>query len=160
MIAIKVICVGKLKEKYFKEAAEEYLKRLAAYCKIEIEELREVRLSEKPSQQELATALKEEGDAITAKLPAGAAVIALCVEGELKTSEALSAFLGDLTVRGTQKMVFIIGGSFGLHTSVKARASLKLSLSPMTFPHHLARVMLLEQIYRSFKIAEGGKYHK
>lgn len=156
MQRVSVICVGKLKEKFYAEAAAEYVKRLGRYCRLEMVELPEQRLPDHPSPAEIQRALAREAEAIRAKLPAGAAVAALCIEGRLHSSEDLAALLGG----GERGLAFVIGGSWGLHDSVKAAAGVRLSMSPMTFPHHLARVMLLEQIYRGFQIREGGKYHK
>lgn len=160
MQRVTVICVGKLKERFYSEAAAEYAKRLGRYCRLEIVELPEQRLPENPSQAEIDRALAREGAAIRAKIPAGAAVVALCVEGELRSSEALAALLERQAGAGEKGLAFVIGGSCGLHPDIKDAAWLRLSMSPMTFPHHLARVMLLEQLYRSYQIREGGKYHK
>ena len=113
-----------------------------------------------PPQAQIDAALEKEGAAIRGKLAPGAALVALCVEGEEKSSEALSRLLAGWTAAGTGSLAFVIGGSYGLHPSLKAEARLRLSMSPMTFPHHLARVMLLEQLYRCFKIDEGSSYHK
>lgn len=158
MQRVTVVCVGKLKERFYAEAAAEYVKRLGRYCRLELVELPEQRLPENPSPAEIERTLAREAEAIRAKLPREAAVTALCIEGETRSSEALAALLGSW---GSQKaLAFVIGGSYGLHPSVKTAARLRLSMSPMTFPHHLARVMLLEQIYRGFQILEGGKYHK
>ena len=157
---IHIICVGKLKEKFYTEAAAEYAKRLGAYCRLTITELPEERLPQNPSQGEIDAALEREAGAILARLPKGAAVTALCVEGKPCSSEELAAKLSAWAGGGRSTLAFLIGGSYGLHPSVKARADWKLSMSPMTFPHHLARVMLLEQIYRGFKINEGSQYHK
>lgn len=156
MQRVSVICVGKLKERFYAEAAAEYVKRLGRYCRLEMVELPEQRLPDNPSPAEIERALAREAEAIRSKLPAGAAVAALCIEGRLHSSEDLAALLGS----GGRTLAFVIGGSWGLHDSVKAAAKVRLSMSPMTFPHHLARVMLLEQIYRGFQIREGGKYHK
>ncbi|MCF0120323.1 MAG: 23S rRNA (pseudouridine(1915)-N(3))-methyltransferase RlmH [Oscillospiraceae bacterium] len=160
MVNITLICVGKMKEKHFISAADEYIKRLGAYCRLEVIELSEARLPQSPTDGEISAALKSEADAIAARIPKGAGVIAMCIEGKELSSEALSETVTRMTSSGVSKLCFIIGGSFGLHESVKKSADLRLSMSPMTFPHHLARVMLLEQIYRAFKIAEGGRYHK
>lgn len=160
MLQIRLICVGKLKEKFYLEACREYLNRLSGYCKMDVEEIPETRLLDRPSEAEVAAALKVEAEAIAGKLTKGAAVIALCIGGTQLDSEKLSARLEKFASEGISRLCFVIGGSFGLHPTVKEKADLKLSMSPMTFPHHLARVMLLEQIYRSFKIIEGGKYHK
>ena len=160
MQKVTVICVGKLKEKFYIGAVEEYAKRLGRYCRLEIVELPEQRLPEDPSPAEIERALAREAEAIRAKLPGGAAVAAMCVEGELRSSEELAVLLEKQAGQGDKGLAFVIGGSYGLHPSVKSLAWLRLSMSPMTFPHHLARVMLLEQLYRSFQIREGGKYHK
>ncbi len=160
MLSIKVICVGKLKEKYLIEAAEEYKKRMTSLCRLEIEELPESRLSAEPSEAEIEAALKKEADGIALRIPAGSMVIALCIEGKELDSLKFSQFIQLCSSKGKSRLCFVIGGSFGLHQSVKDGADIRLSLSKMTFPHHLARVMLLEQLYRAFKIAEGSKYHK
>lgn len=160
MIGIKIICVGKLKEKFYIDAAAEYKKRLSAYCKLEIEELNEERRPTSPTEGDIAAALQKEAEAIKAKIPKGAYVAAMCIEGEKTDSVGFSAMLEKAAVSGSSKICFIIGGSDGLHSEIKSLASLRLSMSDMTFPHHLARIMLLEQIYRGFKISEGGKYHK
>ena len=160
MLGIKLVCVGKMREKFYIEAFEEYRKRLGAYCRLECVELAEQRLPERPSPGEIAAALEREGAEILKNIPADAYVAALCVEGREKSSKELSALLTERELSGRPKLCFLIGGSYGLSESVKARADLKLSMSKMTFPHHLARVMLAEQIYRAFKIAEGSRYHK
>lgn len=160
MLTIQVLCVGKLKEKHFAAACGEYEKRLGAFCRLQVIELPEERLPEDPSPAQIDAALEKEAAKILDKLPRGAKVIALCVEGKLLSSEALSAQVEAWTVAGCSQLVFVIGGSFGLHPRVKAAAALRLSMSPMTFPHHLARVMVLEQIYRAFQIAKGTRYHK
>ena len=160
MQTIQLICVGKLKEKFYADAAAEYAKRLGAYCKLTLWELPEERLPDKPSPAQIDAALDREGDRILAKLPTGAVVIALCVEGTALSSEELAARMEKWAVQGNSQLAFLIGGSCGLHPKVKERAALRLSMSPMTFPHHLARVMVLEQIYRAFKINEGSNYHK
>ncbi len=160
MQTIQLICVGKLKEKFYADAAAEYAKRLGAYCKLTVWELPEERLPDKPSPAQIDAALDREGGRILAKLPPGAAAVALCVEGTALSSEELAARMEKWAVQGVSQLAFLIGGSFGLHPKVKSRAALRLSMSPMTFPHHLARVMALEQIYRAFKINEGSSYHK
>ena len=160
MLAVRLICVGKLGEKFWTAAVQEYAKRLGAYCKLEILELPEQRLPQTPSAGEIRQALDKEAALIEAKLPAGAAVAALCVEGREMSSEQFADWLGRLTVSGTSRLCLVIGGSCGLSDRIKQRASLRLSMSPMTFPHHLARVMVLEQLYRALNIAAGGKYHK
>ena len=159
-VRIQLICVGKMKEKFYIDAAAEYVKRLSAYCRLQVVELPEERLPADPSRAQIDAALEKEGAAIRGKLAPGAALVALCVEGEEKSSETLSRLLAGWSAAGTGSLAFVIGGSYGLHPSLKAEARLRLSMSPMTFPHHLARVMLLEQIYRAFKISEGSGYHK
>ena len=160
MQRITVLCVGKLKEKFYTDAAAEYIKRLGRFCKIEVTELPGQRLPEAPSPAQIAAALAREAEAIRAKLPPAAAVIALCVEGKPLSSEDLARLMADTAAQGQSHLVFLIGGSFGLHPSVKALAFFRLSMSPMTFPHHLARVMLLEQVYRACQINAGTRYHK
>lgn len=160
MQKVTVLCVGKLKEKFYIDAAAEYAKRLSRFCKLELVELPEERLPEDPSPAQIEAALLKEAAAIRAKLPAGASLIALCVEGDLRSSEALARQMAAWASQGVGQLVFLIGGSFGLHPSIKGSAKLRLSMSPMTFPHHLARVMVLEQIYRAYQINAGTKYHK
>jgi len=160
MQKVSIICVGKMKEKFYIDAAAEYVKRLGRFCKIEITELQEERLPENPSQAQIDAALAKEAEAIRAKLPAQAFIIAMCVEGKTRSSEELARLMADAAAQGGSHLVFLIGGSFGMHPSVKALAAVKLSMSPMTFPHHLARVMLLEQIYRGYQINAGSRYHK
>lgn len=159
MQRITVLCVGKLKEKFYADAAAEYCKRLSRYCKIEVTELPETRLPEDPSPAEIKRALAAEANAIRQKLEGGA-VVAMCIEGQTCSSEALSKKLAAFALEGKSKMTFLIGGSFGLDETLKKQADWRLSMSPMTFPHHLARVMLLEQIYRACQITEGTRYHK
>ena len=159
MLNIRLICVGKLKEKFYADAAAEYCKRLSRYCKIEVTELPEMRLPEDPSPAEIKRALAAEANAIRQKLEGGA-VVAMCIEGQTCSSEALSKKLAAFALEGKSKVTFLIGGSFGLDETLKKQADWRLSMSPMTFPHHLARVMLLEQIYRACQIAEGTRYHK
>ena len=160
MQKVTILCVGKLKEKFYADAVAEYTKRLGRFCKLDIAELAEERLPEYPSPAQIGAALAKEADAIRGKLPASAYVIAMCVEGKTRSSEELAQLMADSASRGDSHLVFLIGGSFGLHPSVKDLAAVKLSMSPMTFPHHLARVMLLEQIYRAYQINAGSKYHK
>ena len=160
MTDIRIICVGKLKEKVYSAAADEYVKRLGGYCKLTLLDLNEERLGDRPSPAQIDAALSKEGDSILSKIPSGAVVIAMCVEGNPLSSEELAKKMAGWTVQGKSQFVFLIGGSYGMHPKVKQRADLRLSMSPMTFPHHLARVMVLEQIYRAFKINEGSSYHK
>lgn len=160
MQKVTIICTGKLKEKFYLDAAAEYAKRLSRFCTLTILELPEERLPESPSPAQIEAALAREADAVRAKLPAGCLLIAMCVEGQERSSEALARYLAEAAARGAGHIVFLIGSSYGMHHSLKQQADLRLSMSPMTFPHHLARVMLLEQLYRSFKIDEGSSYHK
>ena len=160
MLSVHIICVGKMKEKFYIGAAEEYLKRLSAYCKLTLTELPEEKLPPNPSQSQINAALSKEGQAIRAKIPANSSIIALCVEGKPHSSEQLADLLLQWEQNSAKHLVFLIGGSCGLDAGLKKEAWVRLSMSPMTFPHHLARVMLLEQIYRAFKINEGSAYHK
>lgn len=160
MLSIRLICVGKLGEKFWKQACDEYEKRLGAYCKLEIIELPEQRLPDAPSAGQIEMALKKESELIESKIPSGATVIAMCIEGKTLSSEALAEWIDQKMVTGTSKFAILIGGSCGMDAALKQKAALRLSMSPMTFPHHLARVMVLEQVYRSLNINAGGKYHK
>lgn len=160
MQRVTVLCVGKLKEKFYIDAVTEYTKRLQRHCKAEVIELPEQRLGDDPSPSEIQKALRTEAETIRERLPKGGAVIALCIEGKLCSSEALSRRIIDFGVQGKTQLTFLIGGSFGLDETLKREADWRLSMSPMTFPHHLARVMLLEQLYRAYQIADGTKYHK
>ena len=160
MQKITLLCVGKLKEKFYLDAVAEYVKRLQRCCKLEIIELPESRLPEEPSPAQIRQALEAEGAAIAARLPKGGAVVAMCIEGSPCSSEEMSRKMQALAVSGKAQITFLIGGSVGLSEEVKRRADWRLSMSPMTFPHHLARVMLLEQIYRAFQIQQGTRYHK
>lgn len=157
---VTVICLGKIKEKYLRDACDEYLKRLKAFCKLNLVELSPCRIAENPSDAEIESALESEAKEIIAKIPNGAKVFAMCIEGKQMPSEKLSQQLSSAAVQGFNNIVFIIGSSHGLSETVKKRADFKLSMSKMTFPHQLARVMLLEQIYRAYQISHGGKYHK
>ena len=159
MLTVNIICVGKLKETFYLSAVQEYAKRLSRSCRLNLVELPEERLPEKPSQAQIDAALAKEAELIRAKLPKGV-LVAMCIEGKTMSSEALAQKFTDWTVGGASQLTFLIGSSFGMHPSIKSMADLKLSMSPMTFPHHLARVMLLEQIYRAFQINEGSRYHK
>jgi 23S rRNA (pseudouridine1915-N3)-methyltransferase len=160
MVSIHVVCVGKLKEKHFAAACGEYEKRLSPFCRLTVTELPEERLPEDPAPAQIDAALEKEAARIAEKLPRGAKRVALCVEGRLLSSPDLAGTLESWMVDGTSSVAFIIGGSFGLHPSIKKQAHLRLSMSPMTFPHHLARVMVLEQLYRAFQINAGTRYHK
>ncbi len=160
MQKITVLCVGKLKESFYELAVKEYEKRLSRCCKLEIIELPEQRLPDAPSPAEIAQALQREAALIGQKLPKSGALIALCIEGQEMSSEALSRRIQQFAARGAAQLTFLIGSSFGLDEDLKRKADLRLSMSPMTFPHHLARVMLLEQLYRAYQIEAGTKYHK
>ena len=157
---VTIICLGRLKEPYLKDACDEYLKRLGAFCRCKVVELAPVRLPDDPAPAQISAALRREAGQIREKIPKGAAVFALCIEGRTLTSEAFSERLQAAAVAGGADVAFLIGSSFGLDEELKKAAQFRLSLSPMTFPHQLARVMLLEQIYRAFQISSGGKYHK
>ncbi len=159
-VSIQVLCVGKLKEKHFSAACAEYEKRLRPFCRLTVTELAEERLPEDPSPAQIDAALEKEALRLREKLPRGGRVAALCVEGDLLSSPQLSKTLERWMVEGASSVTLVIGGSFGLHPSVKRQADLRLSMSPMTFPHHLARVMVLEQVYRAFQISAGTRYHK
>ena len=160
MLGITLLCVGKMKEAYLESAFAEYRKRLGAFCRFSLAELPEQRLPESPSEKEIAAALEKEAAEIEKRVPAGAAVVALCVEGTQMSSPAFAEKIAFWSGRGRSQICFVVGGSFGLAGRIKCRADLRLSFSEMTFPHHLFRVMLIEQIYRAFQIMEGGKYHK
>lgn len=159
MQTIRLIVLGKLKEKYLSDACKEYAKRLSAFCKLELIELEPARLPETPSEAQIEQALAEEAGRILQKAE-GSKLISLCIEGTQLSSEQLSGKLSQLAQSGESKVSFVIGSSYGLHARVKQASTLRLSMSVMTFPHQLARVMLLEQIYRAFQIEQNGKYHK
>ena len=160
MLNVKLICVGKMREKFYIDAFEEYRKRLQAYCRLELVEITEQRLNDRPAEKEITAALEREGQEILKTVPADAYLVALCVEGKQMPSEGMAELIAARENSGKPKLCFVIGGSFGLSERVKERADLRLSMSKMTFPHHLARVMLAEQLYRGYKIKEGSRYHK
>ena len=160
MLNITLLCVGKLKEPFYTQAAAEYAKRLSAYCKLSLVELPEERLPKDPSQAQIDAALAREAAAIRSRLPASSSVVALCVEGRQRSSEELAALLETWAQNSSKRLVFLIGGSHGLDSALTDSAWVRLSMSPMTFTHHLARVMVLEQIYRAYQINAGTKYHK
>ena len=159
MIKVTIIALGKLKEKYLRDATAEYEKRLSRYCQLDIVEIEPIRLPEKPSLAEIDTALEKETELIFKKIPKNSEVFALCVEGKQLSSEGLAQSVLNLSQQG-RGITFIIGSSYGLSERVKQISQTRLSLSKMTFPHQLFRVMLLEQVYRAFKINEGSTYHK
>lgn len=160
MLSVTFICVGKMRERFYTDAFAEYAKRLGAYCRFTCVEPAEIKLPEKPSQAEMQAALAKEAVDIVKYIPQDAYVVAMCVEGRQMPSEGMARLIQERENSGKPKLCFLIGGSYGLADSVKDRADLKLSMSAMTFPHHLARVMLAEQLYRGFKIREGSRYHK
>ncbi len=160
MLTVTLACVGKLKERYWREACAEYEKRLSAFCRLNTVEVAEERLPDAPSPAQISAAIEAEGRRLLSRVPAGASLIALCIEGQELSSPALSKQLERWAVEGVSHVALVIGGSYGLSDAVKREARLKLSFSPMTFPHQLARVMALEQLYRAFHISSGGKYHK
>ena len=160
MFDITLIAMGKLKEKFYLSAAAEYEKRMKGYCQFKILELPEVRLPEDPSPAEIAAGLEKEADVILSKIPKGAWFCVLTPEGKLLSSESLADKLKDVKLSGKSSACFLIGSSFGMAPRIKEKADFKLSMSPMTFPHHLARVMVLEQLYRAEAIQAGSKYHK
>lgn len=157
---ITLITVGKIKEKFFRDAADEYGKRLSRYCKLDIREAADEKTPEKASQIQCEQILQKEGERILKLMPEDAFVITLEIEGRRLTSEAFASQIERLGVNGTSHIAFVIGGSLGLHNSIKKRADLAVSFSDMTFPHQLMRVVLLEQIYRAFRIINGEPYHK
>ena len=160
MFDITLITVGKLKEKFYISAAEEYTKRLQGYCNFQILELQEVRLPENPSPAEINAGLEKEADLILGKIPKGAWFCVLTPEGKIISSESLAQKVKEVKLSGKSSACFLIGSSFGMASRVKDKANFKLSMGPMTFPHHLARIMVLEQLYRSEAIQSGSKYHK
>ena len=160
MLRIHIVHVGTIKEKYLTDAVAEYEKRLSAYCNIDNISVKEERLSDKPSTSEIQTAIKKEGERILSALPPRAYNIALCVEGKQCSSEKFAERLTSVANEGFSDICLIIGGSDGLSDDVKTACRMRLSVSEMTFPHQLMRVILLEQLYRAFNIAAGGKYHK
>ena len=160
MLNITILCVGKIKESYFSDAISEYSKRLSRYCKLTIHEVKDEATPDNPSSVEKNLILDKEGKRILEKIPDSAYVTALCIEGKTESSEKLADQISSLAANGNSHLVYIIGGSMGLSDDVKNRADYKLSFSPMTFPHQLMRVILLELLYRAFQINQGGKYHK
>ena len=157
---ISIISVGKLKEKYLKAGIEEYTKRLGSYTKINEIEVADEKAPEQLSDADMEIVKRKEADRILAKISPDAYVIALAIDGKMKTSEALAKDIEALMTYGRSKIVFVIGGSLGLHDDVLKRADEKLSFSKMTFPHQLMRLILVEQVYRAFRIMKGEPYHK
>ncbi len=160
MLNIHLIVIGKLKEKYLTNGCEEYIKRLSSYCKLTIYQLDEYKIADNPSEAQIDQCLQEEGKKIIAKIPKSAVVIPMCIEGKQLSSTELADKFVSYSNNGKSHIAFIIGGSHGLSPEVKNLADYKLSMSKMTFPHQLARLMLLEQIYRGLSIIGGSKYHK
>ena len=160
MFEITLIAMGKLKEKFYLSAAAEYEKRMKGYCQFRIMELPEVRLPEDPSPAEITAALEKEAESILQKIPKSAYFCVLTPEGTMLSSEKLAEKLRQVKLSGKSSCCFLIGSSFGMAPRLKELADFKLSMSPMTFPHHLARVMVLEQLYRAEAIQAGSKYHK
>ena len=160
MFEITLIAMGKLKEKFYLSAAAEYEKRMKGYCQFHLLELPEVRLPENPSPAEISAALEKEAESILQKIPKGAWFCTLTPEGKLLSSEALAQKIESVKLSGKSSACFLIGSSFGMAPRLKEMADFKLSISPMTFPHHLARIMVLEQLYRAESIQAGSKYHK
>ena len=157
---ITLITVGRLKEKFFIDAASEYLKRLTAYCNIEVKQIDAAKLPSNPTESEITLALKNESEKILKAIPKNATIITMCVEGKQFSSEELSQKLQEFKLCGESNICFIIGGSYGILDEIKSMSKIKMSMSRMTFPHRLFQIMLLEQIYRAFKIEEGSNYHK
>ena len=160
MFSITLICMGKCKEKFYISAAEEYAKRLKGYCEFKLLELPEYRLPEDPSPAEITQGLAREAEAIRKAIPKGAWFCVLTPEGKMQSSQELAETLKTVKNSGKSAACFLIGSSFGMEESLKQQADQKLSMSKMTFPHHLARVMVLEQLYRAESIQAGSKYHK
>ncbi len=160
MFDITLIAMGKLKEKFYLSAAEEYQKRLKGYCNFQLLELPEYRLPENPSDAEINAGLDKEADLILSKIPKGAWLCIFTPEGKTLSSPEFAQKLKDVKLSGKSSACFLIGSSFGISQKIKDIADFKLSMGPMTFPHHLARIMVLEQIYRAEAIQAGSKYHK
>ena len=160
MLKIQVVCIGKLKENYLAAGCAEYLKRLSPYAQVSIVELPEYRLPQNPSYAQIQEGLEEEGRQILLKILPNALVISLCIEGKMLSSEELSEYIAKAQTQGNSAICFVIGGALGLSGAVKQKSALCLSMSRMTFPHQLARMLLLEQIYRAMSILNHAKYHK
>ncbi|MDT1939407.1 MULTISPECIES: 23S rRNA (pseudouridine(1915)-N(3))-methyltransferase RlmH [Carnobacterium] len=157
---IKIISVGKLKEKYLKMGIEEYVKRLGAYCKIELIEVLDEKAPEKLSAAEMIQVKEKEGERILSKIPENAYVFALAIEGKQRTSEEFSKEIDQLGISGKSQLVFVIGGSLGLSDTVLKRSNTQISFGKMTLPHQLMRLVLVEQVYRGYRIMKGEPYHK
>ena len=157
---IDIICVGKIKEKYLVDAINEYTKRLSKFANVNILEVKDEKTPDNPSENEKNIILKTEGDRIDSFIKKGAFVFGLCIEGKQVESKEFASKISDIMVNGYSDIQFIIGGSFGLHEDIKKRVNYKLSFSKMTFPHQLMRLILLEQVYRAYKINNHEPYHK
>ena len=157
---VSILCVGKVKEKFYRDAIDEFSKRLSRYCKLEIIEVPDEKTQEQASDTEIAIVKEKEGERLLKHIREDAYVVCLCIDGKLLDSEELSRKIEQLGITGTSHIYFVIGGSLGLADSVVKRADYKLSFSKMTFPHQLMRVILLEQIYRSYRIMNNEPYHK
>lgn len=160
MLNVTILAVGKIKEKFLSDAIDEYSKRLGRYCRLEIIRVKDDPTPDNPTNKERDIVLKREGERLIEKIPKGAYIIPLCIEGKQKSSEEFAKIMSDIPSGGKSEVVFIIGGSMGLWDRIKDMADIKLSFSKMTFPHQLMCVILLEQLYRAFNISGGGKYHK
>ena len=160
MFDITLITMGKLKEKFYISAAEEYAKRLGAYCRFNLLELPEQRLPENPSSAEISAGLDKEAELIFSKIPKGAWLCVFTPEGKELSSEQFAQKLSEVKISGKSAACFLIGSSFGMAQKIKDKADFRLSMGKMTFPHHLARIMVLEQLYRAEAIQAGSKYHK
>lgn len=160
MLNVTILAVGKIKEKFLSDAIDEYSKRLGRYCRLEIIRVKDDPTPDNPTDKERDIVLKREGERLIEKIPKGAYIIPLCIEGKQKSSKEFAKIMSDIPSGGKSEVVFIIGGSMGLWDRIKDMADIKLSFSKMTFPHQLMCVILLEQLYRAFNISGGGKYHK
>jgi 23S rRNA (pseudouridine1915-N3)-methyltransferase len=160
MNSLTVLCVGKIKESYLNEGIAEYRKRLTKFAKVEIVEIDEAKASLNPSEAEIKQILETEGERLIARIPKDAVVVVLAIEGEQWSSEAFAAAIEKTSTYQSGHLVFVIGGSHGLSSAVKARADWKISFSKLTFPHQLMRLVLFEQLYRAFSILHHSSYHK
>lgn len=160
MQKVNIICIGKIKEKYWTDAINEYLKRLKIFCKVNIIELDEEKIQSNPNPAQIKTVIEAEGKRILSKISKNAYVVSLCIEGKTVSSEEFAKLLSESALMGKSEIDFIIGGSWGIAEEVKKQSDFKLSMGRMTYPHQMARVILTEQIYRGFEINHNGKYHK
>lgn len=160
MQTVNIICIGKIKEKYWTDAIAEYAKRLKAFCKLNIIELDEEKIQNNPNDAQIKTVIEAEGKRILSKLAKNSYVVTLCIEGKTISSPDFAKVIAESALMGKSNIDFIIGGSWGLSEEVKSRSDFKLSMGRMTYPHQMARVILTEQIYRAFEINSNGKYHK